>query len=111
MAQVNRCDYCLAAHCAIGKTIGLSDDAIADARRGTSPDRKVEAALHFAQQVVTRRGLVSEDSLCQLRNAGYTEQEIVEIIANVSLVIVSNYLNHAAGTEIDFPRVPQLTGT
>ena len=111
VAQANRCSYCLAAHCAIGKSVGLSEDAIADARRGVSPDRKVETVLHFARQIVQQRGWVTDNDLSRLREAGYTDREIVEIIANVAMSIFTNYFNHVAGTETDFAEVPELAST
>jgi uncharacterized peroxidase-related enzyme len=111
VAQANGCDYCLAAHRAIAKTVGLSEEAIADARRGVVPDKKVEAALQFSRQLVEQRGWVGEDGLRRVRDAGYSEQEIVEIIANVAMNIFTNYLNHVAETEIDFPTVPELANT
>lgn len=111
VAEGNRCDYCLAAHCAIARTVGLSEDAITDARRGASPDRKVDAVLDFARQILDKRGWVDDDHVARLRDAGYGDREIVEIIANVAVSIFTNYFNHVAGTEVDFPQVPQLSGT
>ena len=108
VAQANRCDYCLATHCAIAKTVGLSEDAITDARRRVSPDRKVAAALDFAGQVVKKRGRVTDDDLAALRGAGFRDQEAVEIVANVAMSIFTNYFNHVAGTDVDFPEVPEL---
>ncbi len=111
VAEENGCDYCRAAHCAIGKTVGLTEEAIADARRGAPPDSKTEVALQFAREMVVRRGWVRDDALRRLRETGYTEQEIVEIIANVALNLFSNYFNHIAATDVDFPKVPELTAT
>ncbi len=108
VAETNRCNYCLAAHSAIGRAVGLSKDAVLDSRRGTSPESKVRAALHFARQMVQRRGCMDDDDVLQLREAGYTDREIVEIVANVALTIFTNYFNHVAGTEPDFPEVPEL---
>ena len=51
------------------------------------------------------RGSVSDDALGRIRTAGYSEGEIVELVANVALNILTNYVNRVAGTEIDFPRV------
>jgi uncharacterized peroxidase-related enzyme len=110
VAQANRCDYCLAAHCAIGKSVGLSDDAIRDARRGLSPDTKVDTVLHFVWQMVERRGWVDDDAVARLRAAGFGDEQIVEIIASVAMNMFTNYLNHVAGTDVDFPEVLQLVG-
>lgn len=108
VAEANHCSYCLTAHSAIGRTVGLSDDAIMDARRGVSTDRKVEAALQFAGKVVNQRGVVDDLGVAQLRDAGYNDQEIVEITANIAISIFANYFSHVAGTEADFPEVSQL---
>ena len=105
VGEVNRCQYCLAAHCALGKMAGLGDEEIADSRRGVSPDRKTEAVLRFARKVVTERGWVSDEDAQSMRAVGVTDAEIVEIVATVALNIFTNYFNHVAGTEVDFPEV------
>lgn len=104
-AEANSCEYCLSAHTAIGKMVGLSEDDLAASRQSKSSDAKAEAALKFAHQIVVSRGDVSDQEVERVRNAGYSDGEITEIIANVALNIFTNYFNHIAGTEIDFPRV------
>jgi uncharacterized peroxidase-related enzyme len=110
VAEANRCDYCLAAHSAVAATVGLSKEAVMDARRGVSPDRKVEVVLHFARQIVQKRGCVDDDDVGRLRDAGFGDREIVEIVTNVAMSILTNYVNHVAGTDVDFPLAPQLSG-
>jgi uncharacterized peroxidase-related enzyme len=105
VGEVNRCQYCLAAHSALGKMVGLGDEEIADSRRGVSPDRKTEAVLCFARKMVTERGWVSDNDVESVRAAGVNNAEIAEIIANVALNLFTNYFNHVAGTEVDFPEV------
>lgn len=108
VAQDNDCEYCLAAHSAIGRTVGLSEEAIRDSRRGESPDGKEAAILEFASTLVVNRGWVTDEEVARAHKAGVTEGEVAEIIANVSLAIFTNYLNHVAQTEIDFPEVEEL---
>ncbi len=108
VAQDHECEYCLAAHSAIGCTVGLSEEAIRDSRRGKSPDGKEADILEFASTLVVNRGRVTDEEIARVRKAGVTEGEIAEIIANVSLAIFTNYLNHLAQTEIDFPEVEEL---
>lgn len=109
VAQHNHCDYCLAAHSAIGRTVGLSEETIRDSRRGESPNAKDATILHFASTLVMDRGWVPDDEVSRLRKAGVTPGEMTEIIANVALNIFTNYFNHVAQTEIDFPVVEELT--
>ena len=105
VSSVNSCQYCASAHTAIGKMIGLDADELAQNLQGYASDPKVEAALQFAQSVVLKRGWVEDDELQQVRDAGYTEGELVEIIATTAFTIFTNYFNHIAETEIDFPVV------
>ncbi len=103
VAEVNGCDYCLAAHAAVGKLVGLSHQDILDSRQGVSPATKVEAALQFARRVVDLRGRVGDEDIARLRRVGYGDGEIAEIVAHVALSLFSNYFNHVADTVIDFP--------
>ncbi len=105
VAEANSCEYCLSAHTAIGKMVGLSEDAIHQARQSASGDAKTDAALKFARAIVLERGEVSDAEVEQVRAAGFTEGEVAEIIANVSLNIFTNYFNHIAGTVVDFPKI------
>ena len=111
VSEANGCGYCVAAHCAIGKSVGLNDSELTDARQSTSPDTKVDAALHFAWQLVDNRGWVGEDDLDRVRRAGYGDGEIAEIVAVVAWKTFANYFNHVAGTEVDFPPVPEVAAT
>lgn len=104
-AEINGCAYCASAHTAIGKMVGLSGDAILAARRGSSGDAKNDAALRFARTVIVNRGQVSEADVKAVKDAGFSEGEIGEIVANVALNIFTNYFNEIAQTEIDFPKV------
>lgn len=105
VGQANECGYCVAAHSAIGSSVGLTDDEVRDARSANSPDRKTEAALRFARAIVDKRGFVSDTDLEEMRTAGYSDAEVTEIIGNVALNTFTNYFNHVAETEIDFPVV------
>ncbi|MGB0911100.1 MAG: carboxymuconolactone decarboxylase family protein [Nitrospirales bacterium] len=108
VAEVNGCRYCLAAHSAIGKTIGLSEEAIEDSRQSISPDSQTAAVLQFARALVIERGMVSNADLAHIHGAGFSDGDIAEIIATVSLSLFTNYLNHVAQTKLDFPEVTEL---
>lgn len=108
VSQTNKCNYCLAAHSAIGSSVGLSQDELRDARSASSTDRKSEAALQFARRIVEERGFVSDDELAEVRRAGYSDEEIAEIVGHVALTVFTNYFNHVADTEVDFPPVAEV---
>lgn len=108
-AQTNGCDYCASAHQALGKMAGLKPEEIACSFRGESSDPKAQAALSFAKAVLAKRGTVSDAELAAVKLAGFSEPEVLEIVANVVLNIFTNYVNNVADTEIDFPRVSTAT--
>jgi AhpD family alkylhydroperoxidase len=103
VAEANACRYCVAAHTVAGKLLGLDEAPIGAARRATSSDPKVAAALQFARAVAEYRGDLTDNEFDRIRRAGYTHEEIAEIIANVVLNIYANYFNTIAQTEIDIP--------
>ena len=105
VAGANGCDYCASAHTAIGSKLGVDRDELTSNLGGTSGDTKVQAGLTFAKAIIESEGWVSDDDLTAVRSAGYTEAEVAEIVAAVALNVFSNYFNHVAGTEIDFPFV------
>jgi len=104
-AEANGCGYCASAHTAIGKMVGLGEDAILAARRGEAADVRTDAALKFARTVIVNRGEVSDADLQAVKGAGFSDGEVGEIVANVALNIFTNYFNEIAKTDIDFPKV------
>jgi uncharacterized peroxidase-related enzyme len=106
VAEINGCDYCLSAHTYLAKTLAKLDEAeIAANRAGGSSDAKADAAVRFAAKLVRDRGQVSDADVSAVRVAGYSDAEIVEIVAHVALNTLTNYLNEAFDTPIDFPVV------
>ena len=106
VAQINGCAYCLSAHTYLGKNVAKLDDAeIAANRAGASNDEKADAAVRFAAKVTELRGKVSAEDVLAVRNAGYSDAQIVEIVQHVALNTWTNYINEVAKTEIDFPVV------
>ena len=109
VAQVNGCDYCLAAHSYLATNLAKLDASeIVANRHGRSSDAKADAAVRFAVNVAHSRGAVPAAEVEAVRAAGYGDGEIVEIIAHVALNTLTNYINTALGTEIDFPVVDRL---
>lgn len=108
IAEANGCDYCLAAHSAVGRMVGLTPDEVSDSRRGEAVDAKADALLHFARQVVDQRGNVSDTDVAAVRAAGFGDDAIAEVVANVALHVFTNYFNLVAATEVDFPKVKPL---
>ncbi len=106
VGQANGCDYCLSAHDYLGRNVAkLSSAELNAARDGRSEDARTEAALQFALRVAQSRGRVSDAELATLRLAGFDEASVIEIVANVAVNVLTNYINNVAQTDIDFPVV------
>jgi len=108
VANANGCDYCNAAHSFMAEKIGLNAPAIDDARHGFHSDANINAALSFAKEVLNKRGAVSDETMRHVRAAGYAQGEIIDIIAQISLSIFTNYINIVAVTDIDFPKLAPI---
>ena len=108
VSQANECQYCLSAHSAIGKGAGLSDQEIMEARHGQAKEAKTQAILKFAKLLSDNKGHVSDQDVQQLKKAGVSDQEMIEVILIVVQTIFTNYFNHVTDPQIDFPQAPHL---
>lgn len=106
VAQGNACEYCVSAHTALGRKAGLTGAEILANRAGTSQDAKAGAAVVFAQMLNTHMGEVTQTEFDAVREAGYSDAEIIEIITHVGMNILTNLICKATRVEIDFPKVP-----
>jgi uncharacterized peroxidase-related enzyme len=105
VAGASGCDYCASAHTALGAMHKIDAGELARNLQAHSGNARVEAALAFARTVVEKRGRVSDAQLETVRRAGYSDGEIIDIVALVAVNLLTNYVNQVAGTEIDFPVV------
>lgn len=105
VANRNSCEYCLAAHTALGRKAGATSEAMRAAQTGESDDPRTAALLTFALKVVENRGQVSADDVQAVRDQGWGDEHIVEVIGQVALNLFTNYVNVALGVPVDFPHV------
>jgi uncharacterized peroxidase-related enzyme len=106
IAQSNGCRYCLAAHTAIGTSLGVSAVALSEARQARAADARTAALLDLAVAINQSRGRIADQSLAAARAAGISDAEIIEVVAHIALNVFTNYMNNVAGTTVDFPEVP-----
>jgi uncharacterized peroxidase-related enzyme len=105
LAEQNACEYCVSAHTAIGRKAGLSNSEIDANRTGGSEDAKAAVAVKFARSLAEHKGEINTAELLEVRNAGYSDADIVEIITHVGMNLLTNILGKASRVEIDFPKV------
>lgn len=106
VSEVNGCNYCLTVHSFTAEHMAkLSADDILLARKGRANDAKRDAAVQFARKVIETRGHVSEADLKLVREVGYTDANIIEIVALVAMYSLTNFFNNVFDHEQDFPAV------
>ncbi|MBZ0262517.1 MAG: peroxidase-related enzyme [Hyphomicrobiales bacterium] len=105
VAEQNSCQYCVSAHTAIGRKVGLDNQEMLSNRAGRSSDAKAVAALSFARALVEHTGQVSKAEFDAVRAAGHSDGEIIEIITHVAMNIFTNLLGKSTQVEIDFPKI------
>lgn len=107
VSEVAGCDYCLAAHTLAGKFAGLAPETMKAVRAGDATgDAKRDALVHFVRLLVTTHGTLPEAEVSAIREAGYTERQIVEISLAVTSITFTNLVNRINDTTLDFPAAP-----
>jgi uncharacterized peroxidase-related enzyme len=106
VSEVNGCNYCLTLHSFTAEHMAkLPADEIILARMGHSTDPKRGAAVQFARKIIETRGRVSDADLKAVRDAGYTDANLMEIVALVAMFSLKNFFNNVFDPEKDFPAV------
>jgi uncharacterized peroxidase-related enzyme len=106
VSEVNGCNYCLTVHSFTAERMArLPAEEIKLARKGHATDPKRDAAVQFARQVIETRGHVGEAALKAVREAGFTDANIMEIVALVAMYSLTNFFNNVFDPEMDFPAV------
>lgn len=109
VSQVNQCTYCQAAHTAIGKMNGFTDEQIIGLRKGMAAfDPKLDALVKLAKAIIENRGTVPDDTLAAFYAAGYHDENLVDTIVAVGEKTITNFLHKATNIPIDFPAAPPL---
>jgi uncharacterized peroxidase-related enzyme len=111
VGQVNGCEYCLAAHTAISKMSGFSEEETLDLRAGNISDTKLAALTQLAIALAENKGRAEEKFIENFFAAGYTQAALVELIGFVALNTFTNFVNNTANTKVDFPAAPELLAT
>lgn len=105
VAGANDCDYCASAHTALARRAGLETMETARDLTGRSADPRTAAMLRLAGLIVLQRGRLDDADIAAFHAAGHDDEDLVELTGHVAVNMFTNYFNHIAGTEIDFPHV------
>ena len=109
VSEVNQCQYCLAAHTALGQMVGFSTEQIQDIRGGTAPfDARLDALARLVRNVALKRGHANQDVVQAFFAAGWTEGNLVDVMLVIGDKTVSNYLHSTTKIPVDFPAAVPL---
>ncbi|MDG2470342.1 MAG: carboxymuconolactone decarboxylase family protein [Pirellulaceae bacterium] len=108
VSEKNKCSYCVSAHTMIAKGAGMNEDQILEFRLGRSSDNKLNTLIEFTLKVIETNGVVADADIQGVRDAGYTDGQIAEVVAYISLATYTNLFNHVFDTELDFPQAASL---
>lgn len=109
VSQVNECEYCLAAHTMIGKKNGFSDEQILEIRGArASFDPKLDALAILVADIAVRRGHADQAHVDAFLAAGWTNENLVDVIVAIGDKVVTNYLHGVTRVPVDFPAAPKL---
>lgn len=108
-SQVNGCTYCQAVHTQIGKMNGFTEEQIIELRKGqASFDDKLDALAKLTRAITENRGNISDDTLQAFFDAGYTRENLVDVIVNIGDKTTTNILHNVTEIPVDFPAAPEL---
>ena len=109
MSQVNDCAYCLAAHTALGKMNGFTEEQILEIRTGAASfDPKIDSLARFVKDTTIQRGKPSAESVDNLLQAGYDKGNLIDILVVIGDKIISNFLHGVTQIPVDFPAAAPL---
>lgn len=102
-AQINNCEYCLAAHTQMAKGAGIEEDLALNIRQGKADDERQQALIDFTRAMVETNGNVTDQQLDAFRNAGFGDDAVIEVVGEIAVMFFTNLYNHVNKTEVDFP--------
>ena len=108
VSQENNCKYCLAAHTAVGKKLGFTEEETIHLRKAVINDTRLRALTRLAKEITVSKGYPSQELIDDFYEVEYSKAALVELIGIVSLMIFNNYLDHITEIPIDFPSAPEL---
>lgn len=106
VSAASGCDYCEAAHSLLGKFAGLKPDALKQIRKGEAiGDARRDALVRFVRNLVKASGAVSDEDFAAIKNAGYSDAQLVDISLAIAVITFTNTFNRINDTTLDFPAV------
>jgi uncharacterized peroxidase-related enzyme len=108
VSQVNECVYCQSAHLVLGKMNGFNDSQLLDIRKGKSENAKLNALVKLAADITRNRGKAANENVEGFFDQGYTKENLIDLILQVSDKTAMNYIHNLTKVPVDFPMAEAL---
>ena len=93
------CELCLAAHTEGARRAGVTEDEIELAKQATSSVPAIAAIVGFGRRVQAEPSSVTADDIDELRQLGYRDRDILDVVGLVALNVLTGSFNLVAGLE------------
>ena len=105
----HECGYCVAAHSSFARRTGVESEIIEDLRLGNPlSNPRLQALRATVESLLRADGRLSLAEKQSFFDAGYTPQNLLDVILGVSIKTMSNYANIIAQTPLDEVYTPFL---
>lgn len=91
------CELCLDSHVAAATSLGIDDNEVDLAKRGTSSDPAIAPMVAYGLQVHVAPDTITTAQVEELRGLGYTDREIADVVGLVALNVLTGVFNLVAG--------------
>lgn len=98
----HECHYCVPAHTGIANMMKV-DPALTEALRNGDPmpNEKLQVLHETTLSMLRNRGHLTDAEMERFFAAGYSQQQLLEIVLGMAQKVMSNYINHFAKTPVD----------
>jgi len=110
VSEVNGCHYCQAAHTAIAKMNGFTEEQIIELRKGNASwDTKLDVLSKTSKSISEKRGKIDATTTENFYAAGYTKAHLVDLVVAIGIISITNTFHNVTDVAIDFPLAPALS--
>ena len=108
VSEINQCEYCKAAHTAIAKMNGFTEDETIAIRTAQLSDTRLNVLIMVAQEIAKKKGQLSDELKEIFFLEKFSNKVLVDLIAVVNMVSFTNFVHNATQVPLDFPSAPEI---
>ncbi|MCX2953675.1 carboxymuconolactone decarboxylase family protein [Lentzea sp. NEAU-D7] len=106
-AVANRSEWSVAFHTMEALAEGVELSAVEAIRQGMLPkDPRLAALSSFTQSVIELRGQVDDAEVAAFQAAGFTREQVLEVITGVAISAMSDYVTNLARPPLEDEALP-----